>query len=133
MAVKEGYNKACRYSKLHLWNLTEYQKVVIIINIKKGNEKFSMRMIFLRFFSPALIVGIVYSHDIIIIIYQHVTYIDTKKTNKQKVVFLDADTLVVQEIDELFQRPQFSGAIDAGRKEFYGWKKKGRIIRGKII
>ncbi|KAI7848926.1 nucleotide-diphospho-sugar transferase [Circinella umbellata] len=55
-AVKEGYNKACRYSKLHLWNLTKYRKVV----------------------------------------------------------FLDADTLVVQQIDELFQRPQFSGAIDAG-------------------
>ena len=47
-----------------------------------------------------------------------------KQTNKQKVVFLDADTLVVQEIDELFQRPQFSGAIDAGRKGIHGWKKK---------
>ncbi|KAI8150441.1 nucleotide-diphospho-sugar transferase [Fennellomyces sp. T-0311] len=55
-ATKEGYNKACRYSKLHLWNLTKYQKVV----------------------------------------------------------FLDADTLVLQPIEELFERPQLSAAMDAG-------------------
>ncbi|KAI9489085.1 nucleotide-diphospho-sugar transferase [Zychaea mexicana] len=54
--VKEGYNKACRYSKLYLWNLTEYRKIV----------------------------------------------------------YLDADTLVVQPIDELFLQPQFSAAMDAG-------------------
>ncbi|KAI8371698.1 nucleotide-diphospho-sugar transferase [Radiomyces spectabilis] len=55
-ARRKGYNKACRYSKLNLWNLTDYRKVV----------------------------------------------------------FLDADTMVVQSIDDLFERPQFSAAIDVG-------------------
>jgi hypothetical protein len=26
-ARKKGFNKACRYSKLNLWNLTQYKKV----------------------------------------------------------------------------------------------------------
>lgn len=30
-AHRKGYNKACRYSKLLLWNLTEYDKVGCIV------------------------------------------------------------------------------------------------------
>ncbi|OBZ91405.1 Glycogenin-1 [Choanephora cucurbitarum] len=55
-ARKKGFNKACRYSKLNLWSLTQYQKIV----------------------------------------------------------FLDADTMVVQPLDELFDYPQFSAAVDIG-------------------
>ncbi|KAI8367102.1 nucleotide-diphospho-sugar transferase [Blakeslea trispora] len=55
-AKKKGYNKACRYSKLNLWNLTQYAKVV----------------------------------------------------------FLDADTMVVQPLDELFDYPEFSAVVDIG-------------------
>ncbi|KAI9482863.1 MAG: nucleotide-diphospho-sugar transferase [Benjaminiella poitrasii] len=55
-ARRKGFNKACRYSKLNLWNLTQYKKVV----------------------------------------------------------FLDADTMVVQNIDELFNYPQFTAAVDIG-------------------
>ncbi|CEP13961.1 hypothetical protein [Parasitella parasitica] len=55
-ARRKGFNKACRYSKLNLWNLTQYKKVV----------------------------------------------------------FLDADTMVVNNIDELFEYPQFTAAVDIG-------------------
>ncbi|CAO0791290.1 unnamed protein product [Mucor circinelloides] len=55
-ARRKGFNKACRYSKLNLWNLTQYEKVV----------------------------------------------------------FLDADTMVVNNIDELFGYPQFTAAVDIG-------------------
>ncbi|KAI7903857.1 nucleotide-diphospho-sugar transferase [Cokeromyces recurvatus] len=55
-ARRKGFNKACRYSKLNLWNLTQYKKVV----------------------------------------------------------FLDADTMVVKNIDELFNYPQFTAAVDIG-------------------
>ncbi|KAG1462734.1 hypothetical protein G6F55_002801 [Rhizopus delemar] len=55
-ARRKGFNKACRYSKLNLWNLTQYKKVV----------------------------------------------------------FLDADTMVVRSIDDLFDYPQFSAVVDIG-------------------
>ncbi|KAI8094768.1 nucleotide-diphospho-sugar transferase [Thamnidium elegans] len=55
-ARRKGFNKACRYSKLSLWNLTQYEKVV----------------------------------------------------------FLDADTMVINSIDELFEYPQFSAVVDIG-------------------
>ncbi|CAO3689834.1 unnamed protein product [Rhizopus stolonifer] len=55
-ARRKGFNKACRYSKLNLWNLTQYKKVV----------------------------------------------------------FLDADTMVVKSIDDLFDYPQFSAVVDIG-------------------
>lgn len=55
-ARRKGFNKACRYSKLNLWNLTQYKKVV----------------------------------------------------------FLDADTMVVNPIDDLFEYPQFTAAVDIG-------------------
>lgn len=37
-----------------------------------------------------------------------------KLTEYTKAVFLDADTLVVQNVDELFERPEFSAAPDVG-------------------
>ncbi|CEI98825.1 hypothetical protein RMCBS344292_12925 [Rhizopus microsporus] len=55
-ARRKGFNKACRYSKLNLWSLTQYKKVV----------------------------------------------------------FLDADTMVLRPIDDLFDYPQFSAVVDIG-------------------
>ncbi|KAI8984011.1 nucleotide-diphospho-sugar transferase [Mycotypha africana] len=55
-ARQKGFNKACRYSKLNLWRLTEYNKVV----------------------------------------------------------YLDADTMVANNMDELFEYPQFSATVDIG-------------------
>ncbi|RUP48306.1 glycosyl transferase family 64 domain-containing protein [Jimgerdemannia flammicorona] len=54
--ANKGINKSCRYSKLHLWELTDYDKII----------------------------------------------------------YLDADTMVVEKIDELFDFPEFSAVMDMG-------------------